>query len=157
VIARIISGGQTGVDRAALDAARALGINAGGWVPRGRLAEDGRIPDSYHNLIETDSADASMRTEWNVRDASATLLITRGPPRGGSALTRDVAQRLAKPLLHIDVAVCTIDDATQILVDWLRQIGATVLNVAGSRASQDPEIYEFTKSLLCEAIVAYRR
>ena len=99
---KVVSGGQTGVDRAALDAARALGLPSGGWCPRGRKAEDGAIPTEYP-LRETPGDDYAQRTEWNVRDASATLVLTRGQPSPGTALTIELARRLERPLLVLDL------------------------------------------------------
>ena len=89
---KVVSGGPTGVDRAALDAACALGLALGGWCPRGRRAEDGAIPAEYP-LRETPGEDYAERTEWNVRDASATLVLTRGQPSPGTALTIELARR----------------------------------------------------------------
>src|SRR5512134_3746342 len=102
-IERVVSGGQTGVDRAALDAALALGLPCGGWCPRGRRAEDGAIPLHYP-LRETPTARYPQRTEWNVRDSDGTLILTRGRPRGGTAYTISVARRLGRPLLVVDLA-----------------------------------------------------
>ncbi len=78
-VERIVAGGQTGADRAALDVALEYGLTVGGWVPHGRLAEDGRIPARYPGLVETDSPDGAERTRWNVRDSDATLIVSRGP------------------------------------------------------------------------------
>ena len=99
---KIISGGQAGVDRAALDAAIALNMPHGGWCPRGRLAEDGRISDRYR-LRETDSSDYAVRTERNVLDSDATLVLCRGEPRGGTLLTIRLAQRHGRPHLAVDL------------------------------------------------------
>ena len=85
---QIVSGGQTGADRAALDIALELGFESGGWVPLGRQAEDGKIPDRYPNLRETDSPLPAVRTELNVRDSDATLIVSHGTLVGGTALTR---------------------------------------------------------------------
>src|ERR1700730_12095061 len=97
MIEKIISGGQTGVDRAALDVALTLGIACGGWCPRGRRAEDGQIPPEYP-LPETPTDESPRRTEWNVRDSDGTLILTRGAPDRGTALTAKLANRQAKPL-----------------------------------------------------------
>src|SRR6185312_5458286 len=135
-LARIISGGQTGVDIAALDAALAVGFPCGGWVPRGRFNEDGPI-DPRYPVKETDSRKLALRTEWNVRDADATLILSRGALSGGSALTERLAQRYAKPCLHVDLAVLSIEEAASRIIDWLDGIDGAVLNVAGPRASND--------------------
>ncbi|PSQ85488.1 MAG: molybdenum cofactor carrier, partial [Bacteroidetes bacterium QH_2_63_10] len=89
---KIISGGQTGVDRAALDAALAFNVPVGGWCPKGRRAEDGQIPDRYP-LEETPSEAYEQRTAWNVRDSDGTLIITDGSLEGGTALTMTEARR----------------------------------------------------------------
>src|SRR5437660_8666127 len=97
---KLISGGQTGVDRAALDVALELGLPCGGWCPRGRKAEDGVIPDRYP-LAETPSPSYRQRTRWNVRDSDGTLILVRGRPTGGTALTLASARRLGKPVLVV--------------------------------------------------------
>src|SRR3990172_4511968 len=99
---RIVAGGQTGVDRAALDAALGLGLPCGGWCPRGRKAEDGPI-DPRYPMEETPSDDYAERTEWNVRDADGTLVLTRGEPSGGTAFTIATARRGRSPLLVLDL------------------------------------------------------
>jgi len=134
--ARIVSGGQTGVDRGALDAAIELGIPHGGWCPLGRLAEDGTIPDRYR-LTETDSPQYQVRTELNVVDSDATLILCRGRPSGGTELTRQLADRHAKPCLVVDLDRPPETDAVG---QWLAECRAEVLNVAGPRESQAPGI-----------------
>src|SRR3954447_23558628 len=101
--AKLISGGQTGVDRAALDVALALGIPCGGWCPKGRKAEDGPIPERYP-LTETPSGSYSQRTRWNVRDADATLILTWGQPTSGTLLTVNACRGTDKPHLVLDLA-----------------------------------------------------
>jgi hypothetical protein len=133
----IRSGGQTGVDRAALDAARALGLARGGWCPAGRWAEDGPLPPHYP-LRETPSADPAERTRWNVRDADATLILTRGTLSGGTALTADIARELGKPLLVTDLTVPLPLHAVR---NWLAAQEVRDLNVAGPRESEAPGIY----------------
>lgn len=163
----IISGGQTGADRAALDFALAHGIPHGGWCPRGRLAEDGRIALRY-NLQETVSADYAERTERNVRDSDATVVFTIGPSvAGGSALAASWARRLGKPLLHLsrDAASKLAREAKAIdehreavaqcaarLRTWLAEHKVERLNVAGPRASQEPEVADFVHQVLQAAL-----
>jgi hypothetical protein len=143
-IRKIVSGGQTGVDRAALDVALKLGIDCGGWCPHGRLAEDGRIPDAYP-LQETTTADYAERTELNVRDSDGTLILTDGPPLGGTAYTIECAQRLKKPYYVIDLAQGPTATAVQ---QWLEDQHIVVLNVAGPRRSQSPAGYELAQRFL---------
>ncbi|MCP4451447.1 MAG: hypothetical protein GY809_08300, partial [Planctomycetes bacterium] len=97
----IISGGQTGVDRAALDWAIEAGVAHGGWCPKGRLAEDGPIPSQY-DLAETPSDDYAVRTHWNVRDSDATVIVSlHRTLSGGTELTQMLAVALGKPWLHV--------------------------------------------------------
>ncbi len=135
------------MDRAALDVAIALGIDHGGWVPLGRWAEDGPLDTGYH-VEETESGNPAVRTEWNVRDADATLLFSHGPLTGGSALTWSVAQRLGRPVLHIDFNTVSELDAAPCIRKWLQENGVSVLNVAGPRGSADPLIYDRVKRVL---------
>ncbi|HBP89242.1 MAG TPA: putative molybdenum carrier protein [Nitrospirales bacterium] len=148
MVNRIVSGGQTGADRAALDFALQVGIECGGWVPKGRMAEDGVISATYPNLLETESDDPRARTERNVRDSDCTLLVTRGAPCGGSAFTIQVAYRLGKPVFHIDLRRELLNPASRRLHRWLQNVQPAILNVAGPRSSEDPEIYGLTKALL---------
>jgi hypothetical protein len=134
---RIVSGGQTGVDRAALDVARELLIPRGGWCPRGRRAEDGVIPAGYE-LQETLSPGYPQRTEWNIRDSDGTLILTCGRPRGGTALTLRLARKLAKPFLVLDLDG---DPGPVELREWVESHHIRVLNVAGPRESGLPGIY----------------
>jgi hypothetical protein len=144
----VVSGGQTGVDRAALDVAIALGIPHGGWCPRGRRAEDGVVPARYA-LDEHASPDYAARTEANVADADATLVLVRGPITGGTALTRDVALRLAKPCLVVDLSARPDRSAVR---HWLATHGTRVLNVAGPRESQRPGIGDEARAFLREVL-----
>lgn len=147
-IAKIVSGGQTGADRAALDAARVAGCPMGGWVPRGRSAEDGAIDPSYVGLRETASSDPAERTRWNVRDSDATLIVSHGPLVGGTALTQKVALELAKPVCHIDLLQMSSELALQDVRRWLSEHRVQTLNVAGARSSEDPQIYDATFRLI---------
>ena len=133
---RIVSGGQTGVDRAALDAAIALGIPHGGWCPRGRMAEDGPIPDRYE-LTETDSPEYWVRTERNVLDSDATLILYRERLSGGTELTLRLARQHDRPHLVVDMEDPPSSDTFHA---WMQTNQVGVLNVAGPRESQNPEI-----------------
>ena len=141
---KIVSGGQTGVDRAALDAARASGLPCGGWCPAGRLAEDGPIDPGYP-LVETPSADFAQRTEWNVRDSDGTLVVTRGRPTGGTALTVTLARRHGKPLLVVDLSR---DPSPEEVARWIEARAIGTLNVAGPRESQRPGVGAQTLAFL---------
>lgn len=136
--AKIVSGGQSGVDRAALDVALSLGIPCGGWCPLGRWAENGRIGERYP-LRETPSFDTSQRTEWNIRDADGTLVLACGDVSGGTALTIALAGAMNKPLLTLDLDADPDPDAVR---EWVKAHGIGVLNVAGPRESKCPGIYD---------------
>ena len=152
VVDKIISGGQTGADRAALDVALELGLGAGGWIPRGRRAEDGKIPERYDGLVEADSDTYEYRTEHNVRDSDATVVLAFGPPTGGSALTVKLARSLGKPLLTLDLDRCATEEAIDQLRTWLTDTRPRVLNVAGPRLSKEPRIREATVLILRGAL-----
>lgn len=141
---RVVSGGQTGVDRAALDAAMEAGIPVGGWCPAGRRAEDGPIPERYP-LRETPSAEAAERTEWNVRDSDGTLVLTVGPLRGGTELAIRHASRLGRPLLVVDLAR---GESPAEIGRWLAVFGVRTLNVAGPRESEAGGVYAASLALL---------
>ncbi len=147
MLKKIISGGQTGADRAALDTAIKFNITHGGWVPLGRCAEDGVLPDRYlMDEMPTDSY--PKRTEQNVKDAQATLIITRGPLTGGSLLTKKLATRHNKPCTHINLATVDEFEAAVILNSFILDYTVEILNVAGPRASHDPGIYRDVKAIL---------
>lgn len=145
MLRKIISGGQSGVDRAALDAALALRIPIGGWCPRGRIAEDGRIRRRYC-LLETPSGNYPQRTEWNVRDSDGTLIVNRGTLDGGTLFTARLArERHRKPLFMIQLPRRVRRER---FVAWLRRHRIRVLNVAGPRESKRPGIHRQAKLLL---------
>jgi len=151
-IRKVISGGQTGVDRAALDAALALSIPIGGWCPRGRRAEDGPIPARY-GLVETPSDGYLQRTEWNVRDANATLIVGRGELTGGTLRTVRFARKWAKPCLVLDLAAApSLESASE----WLAEGEYRVLNVAGPRESTQPGIHAASEPVLRRLLAGQR-
>jgi len=150
-ISKIISGAQTGVDRAALDAALELGIPHGGWVPKGRKAEDGIIPEKY-KMMEMPTERYAGRTERNILDSDGTLIISRGALTEGSDLTRQLAIKHGRPWLHTDLERIGATEAERTIRAWLKRQGISVLNVAGPRASKDPGIYRLTKDILKRVI-----
>ena len=147
MIEKIISGGQTGADRAALDAALELGLPHGGWVPKGRLAEDGAIPEKY-KLKEMPTESYPERTEKNVRESDGTLILSHGLLTGGSALTRNLADKHRRPCLSIDLNIIPAFKAATLITSWIELHQIKTLNVAGPRASNDPKIYQKAKDIL---------
>jgi hypothetical protein len=143
----IISGGQTGADRAALDAALALGLSHGGWICRGRKTEDGPLPKRYR-LKEMDSGRYRDRTEKNVLDSDGTVIFAFAPLQGGSALTEALAIRHDKPCLFLNLAEIDQKQARVALGRWLREHRIRRLKVAGPRASNAPGIHDAVYSLL---------
>jgi hypothetical protein len=148
IFTKIVSGGQTGVDRAALDVALELKLPCGGWCPKGRLAEDGVIPPDYP-LHETPTEEYPQRTEWNVRDSDGTLILTKGQPTGGTAFTIEVAARLKKPCLVLDLAT---QPHTAPVQSWAENHEIRILNVAGPRESTCPGIYAEARQFLLAAL-----
>lgn len=144
---KIISGGQTGADRAALDVAIKKGIPHGGSIPKGRMTEDGPLPEKYQ-LREMATKSYPKRTEQNVIEADGTVIISHGKLTGGSALTEKLAREHCKPALHLDLEKISQLYAARLLKSWLTDNGIKLLNVAGTRASEDPAIYDATVQLL---------
>lgn len=143
---KIISGGQSGVDRAALDFALKNGIRCGGWCPLGRLAEDGIIPDTYP-LKETITADYEERTKLNVRDSDGTIIIYKSVMDKGTALTIDLASLMKKPIIIFRIS----DDLINVknsLKNWITKNNISVINIAGLRESSSPGIYNETLNFL---------
>lgn len=145
---RIISGGQTGVDRGALDAALRLGVPCGGWCPRSRKSENGPIPARYP-LVPLDSDDYPARTRANVEEADGTLILASGPLRGGTALTLRLARRSGRACLVVDPSQ---EEAVDEVREWLCDHAIAVLNVAGPRESQQPGIERTAEAFLAELL-----
>jgi GT2 family glycosyltransferase len=145
---KIISGGQTGIDRAALDFALSLGIKCGGWCPAGRQAEDGIIPEKYP-LTEIPDGTADDRTARNVAEADGTVIFHCGLPlRGGTRFTAECALKMAKPHLLIDAKEIDPAAGATKLEQFVRENQIAVLNLAGPRASEWPEGYQFALDTL---------
>ena len=152
-IERIISGGQTGADRAGLEIALELGIPIGGHCPKGRRAEDGKVPRRYP-LTPTASSDYRERTRLNVERSDATIVFTFGSPTSGSRFTISEAERLGKPVLHVDLEE---PDPEEQVLDFLAEHQPRVLNVAGSRESRAPGIFAETQRVVRDALLQYQQ
>ena len=141
---KIVSGGQTGVDRGALDAALERQFPCGGWCPKGRLAEDGPIDKAYP-LNETPTANYPERTELNIRFSDGTLILTEGPLTGGTALTERLAIKHGRPVLVIELS-----DPTGLAKahTWIMRKDLRILNVAGPRESGSPGIQERSRRFI---------
>ena len=140
---KIISGGQTGVDRGALDAALVANIPCGGWCPKQRRAEDGCIPARYP-LLETESSEYKQRTLRNVIDSDGTLVIYFGKLEGGTKLTTFFCRQHNKPYKLINACEIAIDRGADLTDNFVLERGIKVLNVAGPRASREPQAYDYT-------------
>jgi hypothetical protein len=149
-IMRLLSGAQTGADRVALDWAIFRDVPRGGWCPKGRKAEDGKIPPQYQ-LTETPSASYLQRTEWNVRDSDGTVIFTVAAElAGGSKRTADFAKKHGKRWLHLSERG-SYESAGERLAAFIRENDIKVLNVAGSRGSKEPGVAAFVKRTLEDA------
>jgi hypothetical protein len=146
-LAKIISGGQTGADQGALDGSIACAFPYGGAVPAGRMTEAGPLPMSYA-MEELASHRYMDRTIKNVTDSDGTLIVSNHKLTGGSALTYKTAQKLAKPCLHIDFRKNDMAQAVRKVAGWLQDNQIQILNVAGPRASSDPQIYGLARELV---------
>ncbi len=147
MIKKIISGGQTGADQAALDTAIKLDIPHGGWLPKGRLTEAGPLPEKYQ-LKEMVSSSYPKRTEQNVIDSDGTLIFSHGELAGGSKLTKELAEKHSRHFLHVDLNQTTSFDAARNINSWIQKNGIEILNIAGPRASSDPGIYQAVADIL---------
>lgn len=147
MIEKVVSGGQTGVDRAALDVAIAVGIACGGWCPRGRIAEDGPIPNFYP-LKETKRRAYIERTRLNVEESDGTLIITEDAPTGGTERTLEHAERMGKPVLVVEVGDGPDDVNITRVRDWVAENGIRIVNIAGPRESTRDGIYDLASAFL---------
>ncbi|MCP3890815.1 MAG: hypothetical protein GY702_18375 [Desulfobulbaceae bacterium] len=142
-IKKIISGGQTGADQAGLDLAIKHNIPHGGSIPKGRLTEDGVLPEKYQ-LEEMTTKSYPKRTEKNVLDSDGTVIFTHGELTGGSLLTCKKAVEHGKPVIHLDMGKLSVEETSALLKNFVEDNDIEILNVAGSRASEDMLIYEKT-------------
>lgn len=152
-VKKVISGGQTGADRGGLDAAILAGVEVGGWCPRGRKAEDGRIPDQYP-LKEHESPDYPPRTLANIKDSDGTVIFTFGPAERGSALTIHLSKKLDKPFLHIDLKKTNAHQASVLVWLFLRKNRVATVNIAGNRESKSPGIGRLVENVMKRILVS---
>lgn len=150
---KIVSGGQTGIDRGALDAALEAAFFCGGWCPAGRLAEDGAVPRHYP-LTALERGGYSERTLRNVLESDGTAIICRGEIEGGTAHTRDCCLARGKPLLVIDAAQASSREAAAEIGAFIARENIAVLNVAGPRASKWPEAQHYAKAAIALVLAA---
>ena len=156
MIKKIVSGGQTGADQAALDAALKYNIPHGGWIPKGRLTENGPLPDKYQ-LAEMVSDNYPERIEQNVIDSDGTVIISHGKLSGGSAYTQKMAKKHTKPCIHIDLDQTHGFQAISDIHSWVIENDIEVLNVAGPRASKDSKIYDEVKFIISGVVNKHRQ
>jgi len=151
MITKIISGGQTGADISALDAAIELNIPHGGWIPKGRKTEAGPLPDRYQ-LQEMPTGSYTKRTEQNVVDSDGTAIFFHGSLSGSSLRTFEYSKKHNKPSLHLDMTKLSVDEAVREILHWIEENKIHVLNIAGPRGSKDPEIYVVVKEVMIKAL-----
>lgn len=152
---KIVSGGQTGADRGALQAALNTKTDHGGWCPKGRRSENGPIPDCFH-LKETETSSYPSRTWKNVRDSDGTLILTQGVAERGSKLTIEFCKKQEKPWLHVRLEKWTASQKVRMIKSWIRRNSIHVCNVAGNRESKTPGIEKETEQLITQVILELR-
>lgn len=148
---KIISGAQTGVDRAALDAALECHVEAGGWCPEGRQSEDGIIPEKYP-VIELPKSGYRQRTKRNVLDSDGTVVIYFGYPAGGTEQTISFCIKERKPYVLINAEEMSIEQASRKINKFIGESSISILNVAGPRASGELRAYEYAKKVILSVL-----
>ena len=148
---KIVSGAQTGVDRAALDAALECRVETGGWCPEGRESEDGIIPQKYP-VIELPNSGYRQRTKQNVIDSDGTVIIYFGYPRGGTELTISFCIKERKPYALIDAEEMSIESASKKIKKFIDENSVSILNVAGPRAGGEPRAYEYANKVILSVL-----
>ena len=159
LISKIVSGGQTGVDRGAIEAACARGFPYGGLIPKGRLAEDGIVPEKFDKMEVSTKKDYLFRTEWNVVHSDATLIVTNKVPlSGGTKRTADFCEKHGKPYLVIERPVDSYEIVTWLisLINKTLRKEYIVLNVAGPRESKAKGIQAETRKVIGDVIGTQR-
>jgi putative molybdenum carrier protein len=152
MIKKIISGGQVGAGQGALDVAIKYGIPHGGWIQKGRKTQSGILSPKYH-LKEMSTASFKNRIEQNVIDSHGSVIITHGPLTGGADYCLKMAQKHGRPCLHIDLNTVSEFTAASRLNAWIKENDIEILNVNGSKASEDSSIYKDTMDIIESAVV----
>ena len=152
MIKKIISGGQIGADQAALDVAIKLGISHGGWIQKGRKTQSGLLPEKY-KLKEMPTSSFIKRIEQNVVDADGTIIISHGALTGGANYSQKMTTKHGRPCIHIDLSNIPIFIAASRINTWVAEHNIEVLNVTGSRTSEDPKIYNDAMLIIENAIL----
>ena len=157
LISKIVSGGQTGVDRGALEAALEKGFDYGGLIPKGRMAEDGIVPEKFDKMEVAFKKDYLFRTEWNVTHSDATLIISNyceEPNTKRETLTGGTLRTEQFCLMHSKPRLVLFTQNLPKVVDWLKSLGrdGLILNVAGPRESKAPGIQAKTRNFICKLI-----
>jgi len=147
MIEKIISDGQTGAGRAALDVAIKFNIHHGGWIPRGCKVEDGRHPDRY-DLKELTTSSYPACIEWNIIESDGTLILSHGPVTGESKLTQQLAKKNKAACLQIDLKEAPDYNAAYFVCKWAHENRIQILNVTGSKTSKNPLIYDVVYRVL---------
>ena len=150
-LAKIVSGGQTGVDRGALDAALELGFPCGGWCPPGRVAEDGPI-DRRYPLVEMAKGGYEERTRQNVLDSDGTVVLHFGVLEGGTALTVELCELEQRPCKVIDASEVSPEQAAEIVASFVHEHAISTLNVAGPRESKIPRARTYAHAVITRVI-----
>jgi len=150
MIQKIVSGGQTGADRAGIDAAIESGVDYGGWLPKDRKAEDGIVSPKYTKLKEMTKGGYSKRTEQNIIDSDGTVIFGHGKLTTGSALTLKFAKQYKKPYLHIDLDI--VQNPVPSIKDWIIDWDIKTLNIAGRKASKATQIYDKVKDIIKQVL-----
>jgi hypothetical protein len=156
ILAKLVSGGETGVDRGALDAALAVGFPCGGWCPADRSAEDGPIPERYP-LTPLPGIGYRRRTRQNVIDSDGTIILFYESLKGGTRLTRNLCALEKKPFIVLDARRTAEPAAAAAAIEFVEKNAIRVLNVAGPRSSGWPQGYEFAMAVVTELIRSSRR
>ncbi|MCP3873235.1 MAG: hypothetical protein GY699_08800 [Desulfobacteraceae bacterium] len=146
VIKKIISGGQTGADIAGIDAAISCNIPYGGWLPKGRKAENGIVPEKYTDFQVMTRGGYPKRTEQNIIDSDGTIIFTYGKLAGGSSLTKKFAVKNNRPWLHIDLDA--EENPVTKIKNWIVDWDIKIVNIAGKSASKAPTIYNQVKAII---------